>query len=204
MEPGAMERGSPTSSSVRIAEGEGWETEPLILACLLHDVGYADCRNDDEFGFHHFLSVAIAEAYLEAMEYDKEKAKSICIAIELHSANSPMQVPELFQKASPFELSVWDSDDLDRYDEMRLVMMAGRDIGETTAEELITICKDRIRRSEESRGRTCGTETARRFWYDIIEEGIRLYDRILRQMETTREMEEYIKGDSDKNCYYGE
>ncbi len=179
----------------RIAEGEGWEPEPLILACLLHDVGYADCRNDDEFGLHHFLSAAIAEAYLGAMEYDKEKAKSICIAIELHAANSPMQLPELFQKASPFELSVWDSDDLDRYDEMRLVMMARRDIGETTAEELITICKDRIRRSEESRGRTCGTETARRFWYDIIEEGIRLYDRILRQMETTREMEEYIKAE---------
>ncbi len=31
----------------------------------------------------------------------------------------------------------------------------------------------------------------------MIEEGIRLYDRILRQMESTREMEEYIKGISE-------
>lgn len=58
----------------------------------------------------------------------------------------------------------------------------------------IAICKDRIRRAEESRGRTCGTATARKFWYDLIEESIRLYDRIRKQMETTREMEEYIKG----------
>ena len=29
----------------KIAEGEGWNSEPLLIACLLHDVGYPFCKD---------------------------------------------------------------------------------------------------------------------------------------------------------------
>ena len=50
---------------MQIAEGEGWNTEPLMIACLLHDVGYPECHTPEEFSLHQEVSAKIAEVFLD-------------------------------------------------------------------------------------------------------------------------------------------
>lgn len=50
-----------------VAEAEGLPKDDLIIACLLHDVGYRECR--DDFRRHPFFSADISKSYLEKIEY---------------------------------------------------------------------------------------------------------------------------------------
>ena len=49
----------------KIAEGEGWNPEPLIIACLLHDVGYPLCKDFADLKNHPRFSAEIAEKFLK-------------------------------------------------------------------------------------------------------------------------------------------
>ncbi len=178
----------------KIAEGEGWDPEPIVIACLLHDIGYVESWKNDNYGAHHHYSRFIAEEYLEALGYDIEEVKKIGVAIVLHAESSPTENPELFKNASPFELSVWDADDLDRYDEMRMIMNARRDIGELTAADLKKVAENRLSLAVSSKDRICGTETARKYWLEEMDEGRRLYEKLIAQMDHTWEMEQWLSG----------
>lgn len=47
----------------QIADGEGWDREPLMIACLLHDVGYPECKTPDDFAHHQDISAEIAKIF---------------------------------------------------------------------------------------------------------------------------------------------
>ena len=99
---------------MKIAAGEEWETQPLLLGCLLHDAGYPECRTEEDFAHHPEVSARLAEMFLDAIGYDRDEAMRISRAIRIH--NLWEEVP---QDATPFELSVRDADDLDRFDLLR-------------------------------------------------------------------------------------
>jgi putative nucleotidyltransferase with HDIG domain len=63
----------------KIAEGEGWNPEPLVMACLLHDVGYPLCKDFADLKNHPRYSVEIAEKFLKQIGYDETLSKSMCI-----------------------------------------------------------------------------------------------------------------------------
>ena len=52
----------------RIAEGEGWDSEPLVMACLLHDIGYPECRTVADFDKHAVVSAEVAEKFLNSID----------------------------------------------------------------------------------------------------------------------------------------
>ena len=172
----------------RIAEGEGWDSEPLVMACLLHDTGYLFCETMEEWNLHPTYGAEVARLFLEKIGYDEELTERICQAIRIHDKWN--DVPE---DATPFELSVRDADDLDRFDIMRVCMIGRSDIGERSARELIEVCENRQRTLTDWQDRICGTDTAKVFWEEKLQMRRRFYEGLQAEMQGTLEMEAFLK-----------
>lgn len=166
----------------KIAEGEGWNPEPLVMACLLHDVGYPLCKDISDIKNHPKYSAEIAGKFLKQIGYDEAMSVSICKAIEIHDKWNDVPAD-----ATAFELSVRDADDLERFDVMRICMIGRSDIGERSASELIEICDKRLAEIEGSYNRKCGTDTAKKYWEEELVNRKRFYEELKRQMEGTWE-----------------
>lgn len=172
----------------RIAEGENWDTEPLVIACLLHDIGYPMCKTPEDFEIHPEKGAEVAEQFLKKIAYDSVLMKSICYAISIH--DRWWDVPE---NTTPFELSVRDADDLDRFDVMRLCVDGRKDIGERSAGELLEICDSRLRKYSDWKNRLCGTQTAKRYWEETVKMRLQFYERLRSQAQGTCEMESLLE-----------
>ena len=177
------------SHGVEIARGEGWRVEPLLIACLLHDVGYPECRTAADFSHHQEISARIAALFLEKIGYDEKTAKSICRAIQLH--NLWEDVPG---DVSPFELSVRDADDLDRFDVLRTYRTANDILGsaficDRSARRIMEDCQAQLRKIDEDDMHVCATHTAQRLWQKQIERRREYYMDLIGQMMTTFQME---------------
>ena len=172
----------------RIAEGEGWDSEPLIMACLLHDTGYPFCETMEEWNMHPTYGAEVAQLFLEKIGYDEELTERICQAIRIHDKWN--DVPE---EATPFELSVRDADDLDRFDIMRVCMIGRSDIGERSARELIEVCENRQRTLTDWQDRICGTDAAKVFWEEKLQMRRQFYEALQAEMQGTLEMEAFLK-----------
>lgn len=168
-----------------IAREEGLPEEPLVMACLLHDVGYPECKSFEELRRHPAFGAEIARRFLEKIGYDKEMSQSICKAIMIHD-----KLPSVDEDATVLEKSVRDADDIDRSDAMRLCIWGYHDIGERAAWEIRDICKKRLEPIEGSRERLCGTAAAKRLWLENLSLQEGFYRRLLAQMELTEELEE--------------
>ena len=173
----------------RIAEGEGWNSEPLVMACLLHDTGYPFCETMEECNMHPTYGAEVARLFLEKIGYDAELTARICQAIRIHDKWN--DVPE---DVTPFELSVRDADDLDRFDIMRVCMIGRSDIGEHSAGELIEVCEKRLQTLTDWQDRICGTDTAKAFWKEKLQMRRQFYEALQAEMQGTLEMEELLKG----------
>lgn len=164
----------------KIAEGEGWNPEPLVIACLLHDVGYPLCKDMTDLKNHPKYSAELAAKFLKRLSYDGGMSKSICRAIEIHDKWNDVPTD-----ANAFELSVRDADDLERFDVMRICMLGRSDIGERSAGELIEICDTRLAEINASYDRKCGTETAKKLWEEELVRRKQFYEELKRQMQGT-------------------
>lgn len=164
----------------KIAEGEGWNPEPLVMACLLHDVGYPLCKDFADLKNHPKYSAELAEQFLKQIGYDEPISASICKAIKIHDMWNDFPTD-----STDFELSVRDADDLDRFDVMRICVIGHSDIGERSAGELIEICDTRLAEIEASYDRKCGTETAKKFWEEELAKRKLFYEKLKQQMEET-------------------
>lgn len=167
----------------KIAREESLPEIPLMMACLLHDAGYPECRTMEDWNRHPAFSEIVTRKYLEKIHYDESLTESICRGVLYHDRwnNFP-------EDLSSFELSVRDADDLDRFDVMRLCLLGHGDIGEHSAEKISENCRKRLQWEENARNRICGTETARRFWMERMDMYRNFYRGLLRQMEDTREI----------------
>ena len=165
----------------QIAEGEGWQAEPLIMACLLHDVGYAECQEREDFRRHQYISAEIAEIFLKNIGYDRALSKSICRAVELHCVTD--DIPE---GATGFELSARDADDLDRFDILRLHRQIWTVINERSAAEIEESCKEQLKLIEDAYDRVCGTKTAEKLWKEQLAVRKQYYEALLNQMKIGR------------------
>ncbi|MBR4084061.1 MAG: HD domain-containing protein [Lachnospiraceae bacterium] len=174
----------------RIAESEGWDSEPLVMACLLHDVGYPLLESMEEWNKHPLYGAEVAKRFLQKIGYYEELTENICQAIRIHDRWN--DVPE---DATPFELSVRDADDLDRFDIMRVCMIGRSDIGERSAKELIEVCEKRQQTLTDWQDRICGTDTAKAFWEEKLQMRSRFYEALQAEMQGTLDIEKLLQGE---------
>ncbi|NLD33677.1 MAG: HD domain-containing protein [Clostridiales bacterium] len=166
----------------RIARAEGLDEEALVIACLLHDVGYARCHTEADYDHHGAISAAMVRAFLTSIGYDEERMESICYGIEIHTEREE----DYRRPATPMEFSVGDADNIDRFDAFRLYLALKNEAFDSQPpQEIIDLCAQRIARYQGYKRMGLGTSTARLLWDECLDMMILFYSRLQRQMEVT-------------------
>jgi len=166
----------------RLARTEGLDEEMLVLACLLHDIGYVACRTDGDFEDHGRLSAEIAEEFLLSQGYDPVKTESICYGIRVHTQEEQNRV----RKATVLEESVSDADNIDRFDSYRLYQSLRRDEpDQRSCRETADLAGKWEGRIEYLRSLPFATPTAQTMWNEKLDLWEAVYGQLRRQMETT-------------------
>ena len=165
-----------------IARAEGFDEEAMVLACLLHDIGYARCRTREDYDRHGALSADMAREWLTENGYDPEKTETICYGILAHT-EYPEKLP---RPCTPFEESVGDADNIDRFDALRMAdTLAYFDLMKKRPAEILELCCRQIGRYESYQEMTLGTRTAEALWRDRLDYQLEFYRRLTRQMKQT-------------------
>ena len=165
-----------------IARAEGFDEEAMVLACLLHDIGYARCRTREDYDHHGALSADMAREWLTENGYDQEKTETICYGILAHT-EYPEKLP---RPCTPFEESVGDADNIDRFDALRMAdTLAYFDLMKKRPAEILELCCRQIGRYESYQEMTLGTRTAEALWRDRLDYQLEFYRRLTRQMTQT-------------------
>lgn len=157
-----------------IAEAEGLPKEDLIIACLLHDVGYRECQ--DDFIRHPFYSADISKHYLEITGYPPESVQDMVRGIALHNLTD--KLPE---DLTVFQMSVRDCDDIDRFDMIRTSMLLGNCVSKKANKEIIASCNHAIDTANWIMSLQRGTRTAQNMINENCRKRIALLQDILAQ-----------------------
>ena len=100
-----------------IAKNEGFDEEKMVVACLLHDVGYArELKDSEDYKNHGRYGAQIARPFLHELGYSKAEVEEICYGIAIHVDD---KADFEFERTS-FAMSVGDADNIDRFDAYRL------------------------------------------------------------------------------------
>lgn len=157
-----------------IARAENLPEEPLILACLLHDVGYREC--DDDWRRHPFVSADIARVYLQNINYDPDISLEMVRGIARHNLTD--DIPE---DMTTFQMSIRDCDDIDRFDIIRTAMVMGGTVFEKTNVEIIESCEEAISNAKWLMNLPRGTKTAETLLKNNLNKRIDLLNEIIAQ-----------------------
>ena len=149
----------------------------MIIACLLHDIGYIECFSDEDYDNHGRISERLARDFLESIAFEKEWIDSICYGIRIHTED-PERIPTAFEK------SIANADDIDRFDVFRLYEgLRIQSIENMTSIEIIEFANARIEELMTLFSHKNGTMTATRMWQDKITYQIDYLKRLKKQME---------------------
>lgn len=157
-----------------IAEAEGLPTDDLIIACLLHDVGYRECG--DDFLRHQFYSADIANHYLKNIGYPPDSLQEMVKGIALHNLTD--KLPE---DMTVFQMSVRDCDDIDRFDMIRTSMLLGNCVNGKTNKEIIVSCNHAVDIANWTMSLRRGTRTAQNMINKNCQKRITLLQDIIAQ-----------------------
>lgn len=165
-----------------IALEEGLEEEMLILAGLLHDIGYVACKSRLDYADHGLKSAQIAEAFLKECGYDPKKTESICYGIRIHTQEDA----ERARPATVLEDSVSDADNIDRFDAWRFSRNLYWDgLDKLTVKQMRQLCITRTQRMADLRRLRFATDTAKRMWNKKLDLWDDFYSRLGDQMDLT-------------------
>ena len=165
-----------------IACAEGVDEEMVVLSCLLHDVGYAECRCQQDYEDHGLLSARIAEKFLLGEGYDPVKTESVCYGIRVHTQEEEKRV----RKANALEETVSDADNIDRFGSYRLYKMLQSDgIDQHSCREAAELAGKREERVRFLRSLPFATSTAQKLWNEKLDLWETFYGQLKAQMETT-------------------
>lgn len=166
----------------QIAKLEGLDEEMLLLGCLLHDIGYVDCKKQTDYADHGLQSARIAWQFLSEQGYDPEKTESICYGIRIHT--QPEE--EMARTATVLELSIQDADNIDRFDAWRFSRSLCWDgLDKMTITQMKELAQRRGSRMEELRALPFATGAARTLWEEKLSLWTDFYNRLERQMVCT-------------------
>lgn len=167
--------------SIRVAENgrmiaiaEDLPVTDTVAACLLHDVGYRECG--DDWRIHPQVSADIAAEYLARIGYDPDMAKEIVQGIGRHNLTDTL--PE---DMSVFQTTIRDSDDIDRFDIIRIAMSMGSSVHEKTNVEIIESCQKQIDIARWYMTLPRGTKTAKDMMDKELIQRIELLEQIIAQ-----------------------
>lgn len=189
-----------------IALAEGFDETAMVIACLLHDIGYA---RDVPGGWtrqdvidHARYSAQIARPFIEKLGFPADVTQDMLYGIAIHS-DGEADFPGV---ETPFAATISDADNIDRFDAYRIYDNLQYDqYSEMEQQEQREYCEMRLARhghyaalirsrlsgaSISSDELPCGTDTGARLWLGRLELSLSFYGRLLAQLDASRPPEE--------------
>lgn len=170
----------------KIARAEGMNELHVILACLLHDLSYAEEFHEKEDWLNHGRRAAeMARPFLESLGLPPDGIQEICYAIAIH-VDDEADIPG---ERNAFTLTVTDADNIDRYDAYRLYeSLQYNRLHEMNLPDKETYVQERMDWLEEHRGVEVGTPTAGRMWQEQIDFQLNYYRKLLSQLQNSKKI----------------
>ncbi len=164
-----------------IAQAEGFNEERLVVACLLHDIGYSiDFKDFEDYNSHGRHGARISRPFLLELGYTKEEVEEMCYGIALHVDN----VADFEFEKTSFALSINDADNIDRFDAYRLYeSLHTADYMNLPLSEQKEWLKNKINYLKEIRENKCATKTAEKIWYEKIDFQIEFLNKLKKQID---------------------
>ena len=104
-----------------IAEAEGVELEPVMAACLMHDIAWFDTFSENNRE-HGRLAATLAEPVLKEHGFTPPQVQGICYAIASHV---DVENPETLEARI-----LRDADNIDRFGPYKILQWCNSDIGD--------------------------------------------------------------------------
>lgn len=163
-----------------IAEREGLNVEAMIIACLLHDVSYANAfEEDDDWLNHGRNSAKIAREYLKQINISEKDIEDICYGIAIHvDGKSDFKGIE-----NTFAVTVSDADNIDRFDVYRIYdILRMNEFDKKSLSEKKEFVDTFIRKLNKLKEVEFATKTATVIWKDKIEYQLSFFNKLKTQL----------------------
>ncbi len=164
-----------------IAEAEGMDPERMVVACLLHDVGYCADFSKIEGGYreHGRVGAAVARPFLRELGYSENETEEICYGIAIHVDDEA----DFEGKRTAFALTIGDADNIDRFDVFRIYeALENAGYFGLSLEEKNDYVDRRLAGLEKLKKMNCATETAERMWQDKLGFQTEFFTRLKKQV----------------------
>lgn len=171
-----------------IALKEGFDEEAMTIACLLHDIGYINCKTEEDMNIHGQISAEIAREYLTSINFNPERIETIFYGIKIHTEGTE----DYDRIPTPFEISVGDADNIDRFDAYRLYanLRYYHRIDDMTPDQMVECAEKILSRYDNYLNFECGTKTAAGLWKDRIKFYGEYFVKLKKQMN---DMQDFCK-----------
>lgn len=164
----------------RIAKAERLDETALTIACVLHDVGYAEFSgNLDNWLDHGRASARIARPFIESLGLPRETVEEMCFGIAIHVDDEAGFPGERTLLA----LSVADADNIDRYDAYRLhEALAHSGLDKMSLREQLDYAAKMSEKLEKYARMEMSTPTATKLFRDRANYQLQFYRRLKSQL----------------------
>lgn len=164
----------------RIAENENLNAECFIIACLLHDIGYADMQGN--WNEHGRVSAGIARSFLSGLDLSSDEVEEICYGIAIHVDG----ISDFEGKETIFAGSVSDADNIDRFDAYRIYEgLQYEKFDLLPLGEKKKLVEKKLLSLKKYLGERLQTETATGLWREKIGFQISFFELFMQQLENS-------------------
>jgi len=175
--------------ALTIAKKEGLDQEKMVVACLLHDVGYAvEMKTKEDYRSHGRIGASIARPFLASLGYSEEDINEMCYGIAIHVDDKS----DFEYERTPLALSIGDADNIDRFDAFRLYeTLAMNDYKNLNLSDQKAFCEKYINGLTNFKSSyEPATQTAKELWIEKLDMQIEFYKKLLAQVEYSEKVVE--------------
>lgn len=166
-----------------IAEGEGFDKEAFMIACLLHDVGYCvPFEKEDDWLNHGRISARIAKDFVESLGFSKDVEADILYGIAIHVDDKS----DFDGVRTPFAIAIGDADNIDRFDVYRIYeTLKSEKFDDLEYNVQVEKVQNRIKWLEKLLSDEYATPTSTKLFHEKLEYQIDFYNRLLSQLNNS-------------------
>jgi len=166
-----------------IALREGFDEEKCVVACILHDVGYAIKYTErEDFRNHGRYGAEIARPFLSELGYSELEVAEMCYGIAIHVDDKA----DFEGERTPLALTVGDADNIDRLDVYRLYEnLHFKDYVNLSIKDQKAYCDKHLAGLTRLRAMEFGTVTATELWREKIDYRLGFIGKLNAQIENS-------------------
>lgn len=164
-----------------IAHKEGHDRELCVVACLLHDIAYFHCGDEEDWSNHGRIGSRISRPVLVEAGYSEQETSAICHAIAVH-VDGESDVPH---PHTPIADVVSDADNIDRFSAYRVVLWCMTERNDFL--EMAAKLEKRVKRLHEYReSNPLATKTGQALFDEKLNLQITSFQAIIKDADITR------------------